>query len=99
MEAGHVSSLGSLLGQAQHAFDFYAARLCPAQLTAPRLHAVLRHAGIQKHIHGGKGVGSQGDGAAQLLCRSAADMETVCTILEGSLDVECLRMTVPAQIS
>lgn len=97
MAAGNASELGNTLSRAQLAFDRSAAPICPAQLTAPRLHAVLEHKSIQKHIYGGKGVGSQGDGAAQLLCRSANDMREVCNILEGSLDVECMPIVVSAQ--
>lgn len=54
-----VSQLGALMREAQAAFDARAAPLCPSQLTAPVLHAVLSHPPIQPLIHGGKGVGSQ----------------------------------------
>lgn len=43
------------------------------ELTAPKLHRVLQHPKIQPLIYGGKGVGSQGDGAAQLIAKSKDD--------------------------
>jgi hypothetical protein len=50
---------------------------------ALRLVQLLRHPPLQQYVYGGKGVGSQGDGTAQLLCKSgeatAAVME-VCVL-------------------
>ncbi|MBN2472445.1 MAG: GHMP kinase, partial [Anaerolineae bacterium] len=62
--------LGALMVEAQANFDRYAAPACPEQLTAPVLHSVLNYEPLQPYIWGGKGVGSQGDGTAQLLARS-----------------------------
>lgn len=81
---------------AQQHFDELAGPLCPTQLSAPVLHAVLRHAGIQHLILGGKGVGSQGDGSAQLLCRDEAAQMEVCRVLERDLAVHCLPLTMAA---
>lgn len=51
--------------------------VCPSQLTAPVLHKVLTYPAIQPLIHGAKGVGSQGDGTAQVLCKDAASQVQV----------------------
>jgi hypothetical protein len=56
---------------------------------------VLQYAPLQKHIWGGKGVGSQGDGTAQFLCKDETAQGTVCDILEGEMQLHCLRLTVP----
>ena len=69
----------------QKEFDAHAMPACPSQLTSPLLHALLRHEPLQPLIFGGKGVGSQGDGSAQLLCSSeeamtAAAEVTCCTL-------------------
>lgn len=69
LEAGDAQRLGTLMTSAQAAFDAAAGPLCPSQLTAPVLHMVLEYEPIQGYIWGGKGVGSQGDGTAQLLCK------------------------------
>ena len=50
-------------------FDANLQPACPAQLTSPVLHATLAHASLQPLVWGGKGVGSQGDGSAQFLCK------------------------------
>ena len=69
VRAGEVAQLGTLMEEAQQAFDRYGGAACPEQLTAPVLHRVLATAALKPHIYGGKGVGSQGDGTVQFLCR------------------------------
>ena len=49
------------------------------------LHRVLAHEPLRPHVWGGKGVGSQGDGSAQFVARSAADQQAVVEILERDL--------------
>lgn len=66
-----------LMTEAQLAFDAAAGPLCPSQLTAPVLHTVLALPSLRCHVWGGKGVGSQGDGTAQLLCKSVEDQMKV----------------------
>lgn len=96
MAAGDVEQLGALMSEAQRLFSARAAPLCPSQLASPVLHAVLAHPPIQHLIHGGKGVGSQGDGTAQLLCRGAAEQAEVCRIIEASFpSMACMPFTVP----
>lgn len=89
LKEGNVEKLGRLMTEAQEMFDKYLAPACPDELTAPKLHEVLSYPKIQNFIYGGKGVGSQGDGTAQFICKSKEDRENVKTILEKELDVEC----------
>ena len=96
MKEGCPTALGAQMAQAQADFDAFAAPLCPQELTAPRLHAVLTHPALQPHIHGAKGVGSQGDGSAQLLCKSQEDMRAVSEILKGMGVTCCLLYTSPS---
>jgi galactokinase len=96
LEAGSSQDLGALMSQAQAAFDCYAVPACPGELTAPVLHRVLDYAPIQAHIWGGKGVGSQGDGSAQFVARSATDQQAVIQILERELGMPCLSLTIHA---
>lgn len=96
MAAGEVEQLGALMNEAQRLFTARAAPLCPSQLTSPVLHAVLAHPPIQHLLYGGKGVGSQGDGTAQLLCRGAAEQAEVCRIIRASFPgMACMPFTVP----
>ncbi len=93
LSRGDGEQLGSLMVEAQANFDQLACPACPEELTAPVLHEVLSHKSLQPYIWGGKGVGSQGDGTAQFLTRSAADQQTVIDILERDLHLSCLKLT------
>ena len=92
LQQGDTRALGELMTRAQTQFDQYAIPACPQELTAPILHKVLGYPPIQKHIWGGKGVGSQGDGSAQFLARSEADQEAVIAILQEELGMNSLRV-------
>jgi UTP-glucose-1-phosphate uridylyltransferase len=93
LEAGDAARLGALMSEAQAFFDRYAAPACPEELTAPVLHRVLAHDGLRPHIWGGKGVGSQGDGSAQFVARSASDQHAVVEILQRDLGLTGLPLT------
>jgi UTP-glucose-1-phosphate uridylyltransferase len=96
IERGDIESLGALMTEAQTAFDKFAGKVCPSQLTAPVLHKVLGHAPLASHTYGGKGVGAGGDGTAQLLCRSAADQALVADILQRDFGMPSLFLTIEA---
>ena len=99
LEAGDAQALGSLMCHWQNLFNLHAGALCPDQLGeegSPVLHRVLNYPGIQELILGGKGVGSQGDGTAQLLCKCADTQDKVCKILEAEMDVHCLKVDLKA---
>jgi galactokinase len=90
--AGDAPGLGALMDEAQARFDRDVAPACP-ELAAPRLHEVLAHPARAELAWGGKGVGSQGDGCAQLVCRGAAEREALARRLEADLGVACLPLT------
>ncbi|MFA6507215.1 MAG: sugar phosphate nucleotidyltransferase [Treponemataceae bacterium] len=100
MENGKVENLGTFMYEAQESFDSAMRPVCPEELTAPVLHrllaAVKTRPDLAELVLGAKGVGSQGDGTAQLLVRDEKAQETVSAILERELGVECLSLTVPA---
>jgi UTP-glucose-1-phosphate uridylyltransferase/mevalonate kinase len=93
LQASDASRLGALMTEAQSFFDHNAAPACPEQLTSPVLHRVLEHDPLKPHIWGGKGVGSQGDGTAQFLARSAEDQAAVIDILQRDLGLTALTLT------
>ncbi|EFJ40607.1 hypothetical protein VOLCADRAFT_99583 [Volvox carteri f. nagariensis] len=99
MEEGDLPQLGRLMVEAQSLFDQLAGPLCPEQLSAPALHKVLSYPPIQDLVWGGKGVGSQGDGTAQLLCRGADAQAKVCAILSSELGLGCMPLSVAANIT
>lgn len=94
---GDGERLGALMVEAQSFFDRYATPACPEELTAPVLHRVLSYAPLKPHVWGSKGVGSQGDGTAQFLCRSADDQDAVIQILQRDLNLPGMRMTIAPQ--
>ena len=93
LESGDSATLGRLMTEAQQKFDAALMPACPTQLTAPVLHKLLSYGPIQHLIHGGKGVGSQGDGTAQLLAKSEAAQKELVTIIERDLKMHALRLT------
>jgi UTP-glucose-1-phosphate uridylyltransferase/mevalonate kinase len=93
LKAGDGERLGALMTEAQTLFDRLAAPACPEELTSPVLHRVLAHAPLAPHVWGGKGVGSQGDGSAQFVTRSATDQKAVVEIIERDLGMSCLTLT------
>lgn len=96
IERSDARRVGELMIEAQSLFDRYAIPACPEELTAPLLHRVLSYEPIQPHIWGGKGVGSQGDGTAQLVARSATDQKALVELIERDLKMSCLPLTLHA---
>jgi len=82
LKEGDAATLGSLMWEAQDEFDKHAKPLCPSQLTMPILYSLIKHPFLQPLIHGAKGVGSQGDGTAQLLCKSDKSREEAMNVIK-----------------
>jgi UTP-glucose-1-phosphate uridylyltransferase/mevalonate kinase len=93
LETSDAERVGALMAEAQEFFDRYATPACPEELTAPVLHKVLEYKPLKPHSFGGKGVGSQGDGTAQIIAHSEADQKAVIEILERDLGMSCLTLT------
>jgi galactokinase len=93
IESGSDEQLGVLMNEAQRSFDCYAIPACPEELEAPILHKVLGHDALKPYLYGGKGVGSQGDGSAQLLARSRVAQDAIVQIIEHDLDMTCMTLT------
>lgn len=89
--------LGELMSEAQGFFDRYAMPVCPEELTSPVLHKILDYEPLKPHVWGGKGVGSQGDGTAQFICRSESDQQAVIEILQRDLGMPGYKMTITPQ--
>jgi UTP-glucose-1-phosphate uridylyltransferase/mevalonate kinase len=96
LENGNGERLGALMVEAQSMFDKLGAPRCPEELSAPVLHRVLSCEELQPYIHGGKGVGSQGDGTVQFLARSEEDRQAAIDIIERDLALPCLTLTLRA---
>ncbi|WP_462410635.1 mevalonate kinase family protein [Neobacillus sp. Marseille-QA0830] len=88
LKEGNIEEIGRLMGQAQQIFDRYVAILSPVELEAKRLHELLADPFLQPFVHGGKGVGSQGDGSAQFLLKSEADTAMVESYIQRKYGYE-----------
>lgn len=97
LRASDGERIGALMVEAQAFFDRYATPACPEELTSPVLHRLLDYAPLKPHVWGGKGVGSQGDGTAQFICRSQGDQDAVLQILERDLKLPGMRLTITPQ--
>jgi len=77
----------------QKIFDEVAAPHCPEQLTSPLLHSVLNSPKLSPYIFGAKGVGSQGDGSAQILAITEEAQEQVVQIIANDFKMKGLKLT------
>lgn len=89
LKTGDAATLGALMAEAQTQFDRYLIPACPKELTAPKLHAVLADPQIAVWSHGGKGVGSQGDGCVQFVARGGEEREALAAYLETTYGMDC----------
>ena len=95
LEAGDAEERGRLMIDAQEVFDRVVTPNSPEQLASPLLHQLLAFDGIQAHIWGGKGVGSQGDGTAQFVARSEEDRKQAMEIIAQAFPVmQCFPLTI-----
>ena len=90
--AGDACVLGALMAEAQAVFDRLVAPACP-ELSAPRLHRVLSHPAVRELAWGGKGVGSQGDGCAQLVARGEGERAELSCRIASELGMRVLPLT------
>lgn len=95
---GETTLLGDLMFEAQKRFDQLVAPMCWGELQAPLLHEVICNRVFTDHIYGGKGVGSQGDGTAQFLCRSEEARMIVGSILWDKFGMVSYPMTIGAKV-
>jgi UTP-glucose-1-phosphate uridylyltransferase/mevalonate kinase len=84
LQKGNSMELGKLMSEAQEIFDSMIAPASPLELAAPKLHTFLQDENIKKLTFGGKGVGSQGDGAIQFLTKDAEAQELLCAYLNNN---------------
>jgi UTP-glucose-1-phosphate uridylyltransferase/mevalonate kinase len=94
LREGDGEKVGRLMTRAQELFDRFVAPVCPAQLTSPVLHRLLAHEPLRELVWGGKGVGSQGDGTAQFVCRDQKSRDRAIEIIERDLEMSCLRLDI-----
>jgi mevalonate kinase len=90
--SGDPRGLGELMSEAQELFFRQVAPACQ-ELEAPRLRALLAHPATRELGYGGKGVGSQGDGSAQLVARGPDERARLAERLAADLGLRSLPLT------
>ena len=97
LEQGSAERLGALMTETQADFDRLMTPACSDQLAAPKLHQLLSHPALQPYIYGGKGVGSQGDGSAQLVAKNReSQAEAISLIHRNFPEMYALALTIGA---
>ncbi len=91
---GDAARIGALMTEAQSAFDAAMQPACPTQLSAPVLHRLLTYPPLMPLVYGGKGVGSQGDGTAQLIARDRTTQQQAIALIEKDLGMPCLELVI-----
>ena len=95
LEQGDAAAIGDLMKRSQAQFDRLVAPAC-SELKAPRLHKLLSEPDLQPYIYGGKGVGSQGDGTAQLVARDRDCQKQAIAIIEQNFpQMRCYKLNIP----
>ena len=94
LETGRVQALGELMGEAQAKFDTCLTPACPQELKAEKLHAVLGDPKVNALVHGGKGVGSQGDGCVQFVTKGEEERRLLAEYLGDAYGMECFPLDI-----
>ncbi|NEQ49951.1 MAG: NTP transferase domain-containing protein [Leptolyngbya sp. SIO3F4] len=98
VKQGDAQRLGTLMTQVQAEFDRHMVPACSDQLAAPKLHRLLTHTALQPFIFGGKGVGSQGDGTAQLVAKDQeSQLNAIAVIHRDFPEMQALSSTISPQ--
>ena len=96
MERGDPKVLGEVLSKAQKEFDEHLIPVC-SELVAPKLHNILRDARVGPFVYGGKGVGSQGDGSIQFVCRGAQEQDALTELLNHDFGCIAFKLTLTGE--
>lgn len=79
---GNPALLGECMNISFKYFDLKMAPYSPEQLKAPKLHSLAKDNFIRINSYGIKGIGAQGDGSAQILCKSKRTMKNIIKYIE-----------------
>ena len=99
IEVGDAAGLGTLMAEAQAVFDQSLMPVCE-ELKSPLLHRVLADPRMEAWVYGGKGVGSQGDGCIQFVCKSTDARQELTSYLQREYRMPCFELDIkrPASI-
>lgn len=93
IENGDMPDFGKLMEEYQKNFDLKVAPACKEQLASPVLHSVINDVNIREFIYGVKGVGSQGDGTVQFLCKDEESQNKLISYLKKERGMDGFPLT------
>lgn len=96
---GDAETIGRLMNRAQSIFDTMVAPACPTELNSPKLHKIMNDQIVTSLALGAKGVGSQGDGTVQMICKNEEDQQELVDYLNNSLGLDAYPFTIKTQHS
>ena len=97
IQNGDAIEIGHLMDEAQKIFDQLVAPACESELKAPNMHRIMNDPMVKRLSLGAKGVGSQGDGAVQMICAGQKEQYELIQYLCGTLDLSAYSLTIKAQ--
>ena len=99
LKRGDAEEIGRLMNRAQSVFDAMVAPACPSELTSPKLHEIMHDRTVAHLALGVKGVGSQGDGTVQMICKGPTEQEKLVEYLNETLGLDAYPFTIKTQHS
>ena len=93
LEQGDAEQIGKLMLKSQREFDNDVAIYCKEELTSPVLHSLLNDERVYEYAYGGKGVGSQGYGSAQFICKDKESQSDLINFLINVRGMEAYPFT------
>ena len=99
LKRGDAEEIGRLMNRAQSVFDTMVAPACPSELTSPKLHEIMHDRTVASLALGVKGVGSQGDGTVQMICKGPTEQEKLVEYLNETLGLDAYPFTIKTQHS
>ena len=99
LKRGDAEEIGRLMNRAQSVFDTMVAPACPSELTSPKLHEIMHDRTVASLALGVKGVGSQGDGTVQMICKGPTEQEMLVEYLNETLGLDAYPFTIKTQHS
>ena len=81
LEKGDIFEFGKIMTKAQVLIDESAGKICK-DLEGPRLHEIMNDKFIKEMSYGAKGIGSNGDGAIEILAKDKLSQESIINYLK-----------------
>ena len=92
IQTGNKKKLGKIFNKIQKLID--RTYVVCDELKAPKLHEVLKDKTIQKLSYGGKGIGSGGDGAVQVLAKDKKTQKELLKYFKEKLKMEAFEINI-----